>query len=131
MEKLQIHTGQICLEIVDDHGESRGVFKFNPNDVAVAKKVFELQDTINAKFAEYEKLYAEAGDDSQKSIELLTETVDYFRGVIDEIFGAGSSQLLFGDARTFSMLSDFFSGITPYYTKASEERVQKYKKVKK
>ena len=131
MEKLQIHTGQICLEVVDDHGESRGVFRFNPNDVAVAKKVFELQDTINAKFAEYEKLYAEAGDDSQRSIELLTETVDYFRGVIDEIFGAGSSQLLFGDARTFSMLEDFFAGITPYYTKASENRVQKYKKVKK
>jgi len=131
MEKLQIHTGQICLDIVDDHGESRGVFKFNPNDVSVAKRVFELQDTINAKFDEYEKQYKEAEGDSQKSIELLDETIDYFRGVIDDIFGAGSSQTLFGDAHTFSMLEDFFAGITPYYTKASAERVQKYKKVKK
>lgn len=130
MESLQIHTGQICLEILDDHGESRGIFKFNPNDVAVAKRVFALQDTVQEKFKEYEDKLSKTQNE-QEGFDLLTETIQYFRGVIDEIFGAGSSQILFGDANTFSMFDDFFNGIAPYYTKASNERVNKYKKVKK
>jgi hypothetical protein len=131
MEKLQIHTGQICLDVVDDHGESRGVFKFNPNDITTARKVFSLQETLNTKFEEYDKQFNEVKDDAGKSVELFEEVIKYCRDAIDEIFGAGTSQILFGDANTFQMFEDFFDGITPYYTKASKERVQKYQKQKK
>ena len=106
------------------------MFKFNPNDVSVAKRVFALQDTVQDKFKEYEERYKEAKSE-QDGIDLLEETIQYFRGVIDEIFGAGTSQILFGDCNTFSMFDDFFNGITPYYTKASKDRVQKYKKAAK
>jgi hypothetical protein len=130
MASLQIHTGQICLDILDDQGNQRGVFKFNPNDVSVAKRVFALQNTIQDKFKEYEERYKDVQNE-QDGITLLDETIQYFRGVIDEIFGAGTSQILFGDCNTFSMFEDFFNGITPYYTKASKDRVQKYKKATK
>ena len=127
MEKLQIHTGQICLEIVDDHGETRGVFKFNPDDTAVAKRVFALQQSMEDKFVEYEEKCKKSSG-AEDNLELLDDIIQYVKGVIDEIFGAGSSQLLFGDANTLSMFEDFFVGITPYFKSASEARVKKYSK---
>lgn len=39
MESLQIRTGRIRLEILDDTGNSRGIFSFNPTDVESAKKL--------------------------------------------------------------------------------------------
>lgn len=129
MEKLQIRTGQVSLEILDDNGESRGIFRFNPNDTKVAEKVFHLQDTINAKWKELESKYKDTND-AGNNLELLNETIQYFRGLVDEIFGAGTSQLLFGDSCTLSMFEDFFVGITPYYKSASEERLKKYGKKK-
>lgn len=129
MEKLQIHTGQIRLEIVDDSGESRGIFKFNPDDTAVAKRIFSLSQTVNEKMAEYEAKAKDAKDD-QANVELLDETISYFRVVIDEIYGDGTSELLFGNAHSLSMFEDFFLGIIPYYKKASEQRVKKYSKKK-
>lgn len=129
MEKLQIHTGQIRLEIVDDSGESRGIFKFNPDDTAVAKRIFSLSQTVDEKMAEYEAKAKDAKD-SQTNVELLDETISYFRGVIDEIYGDGTSELLFGNAHSLSMFEDFFLGIMPYYKKASEQRVKKYSKKK-
>lgn len=130
MEKLQIHTGQIRLEILDDSGESRGIFRFNPDDTAVARRIFSLSQTVDEKMAEYEAKAKDANDD-KSNVELLDETISYFRGVIDEIYGSGSSDLLFGDAHSLSMFEDFFKGIMPYYTKASEERVKKYSKKRK
>lgn len=129
MEKLQIHTGQIRLEIVDDSGESRGIFKFNPDDTAVAKRIFSLSQTVDEKMAEYEAKAKDAKD-NQTNVELLDETISYFRGVIDEIYGDGTSELLFGNAHSLSMFEDFFLGIMPYYKKASEQRVKKYSKKK-
>lgn len=130
MEKLQIHTGQIRLEILDDSGESRGIFRFNPDDTAVARRIFSLQKTVDEKLTEYESKAKDAKDD-ETNVELLDETIAYFRGVIDEIYGSGTSDLLFGAAHSLSMFEDFFSGIMPYYTKASEERLKKYSKNKK
>ena len=127
MEKLQIHTGQIRLEILDDSGESRGIFKFNPDDTAVAKRIFSLSQTVDEKMAEYETKAKDAKDD-KSNVELLDETIAYFRGVIDEIYGNGTSDLLFGNAHSLSMFEDFFVGIMPSYKKASEARVKKYSK---
>jgi len=130
MEKLQIHTGQIRLEILDDSGESRGIFKFNPDDVAIAKKILSLHQTFNEKMTEYEEKAKDIKDEAS-GVELLDETIAYFRGLIDEIYGKGTSDLLFGDAHTLSMFEDFFLGIIPYYKSASEKRVKKYSKKKK
>lgn len=126
MESLQVRTGQISLNILDDAGESRGVFKFNPEDIQSAKRVFELQSEFNVKQEEFQKR-AEQCETPEQKLELLDEVVSYFRNLVDDCFGAGSSDLLFGNAKTLTMFEDFFNGITPYYQKASEARMAKYK----
>lgn len=129
MESLQIRTGRIRLEILDDTGNSRGVFSFNPTDVESAKKVMNLQTELTVKNKEFTDK-ANACTQPEEQVDLLNEIVDYFEGVIDEIFGAGSSLTLFGNDKSLSMFYDFFDGIMPYYQRASEQRMAKYIKPK-
>lgn len=130
MESLQVKTGQISLQILDDNGDPRGVFKFVPTDIESAKQILALQQEVDDKYKEFQELAKDA-DSADKQISLLGEVVDYFENRIDTIFGMGSSKILFGDAKTLSMFDDFFTGIMPYYKKASEERVSKYTKTRK
>lgn len=130
MESLQIRTGQKKVQILDDSGDVRGVFVFNPEDIESAKKMFEIQDELTEKQAEFNRK-AENCVTEEEKFDLLTEVVSYFKSKIDECFGEGSSKILFGEANTLSMFNDFFTGITPYYTKASSERKAKYKKSSK
>lgn len=125
MESLKIRTGQINLQIVNDAGEEKGVFSFNPEDVANAKKFLELQRELTFKQTEFEKKSANCKDDESK-IDLLNEIVDYFESAIDSCWGEGTSKLLFGDAKTLTMFADFFEGIAPYYEEASKKRKAKY-----
>lgn len=127
MDSLQVRTGQISLQILDDYGNVRGVFKFNPQDIESARRVFELQRELPNKEIEFERKIAAASTDEEK-INTLSEIVDYFNAAIDECFGTGSSEVLFGGARTLSMYADFFNGITPYYEKAANDRTKKYRK---
>ena len=127
MESLQVRTGQISLRILDDNGDERGIFKFNPDDVSLAKRVVELRQEIAEKQVDYEVKAASCETDEQK-VDLLVEIVDHYENLIDKCFGEGSSNTLFGDAKSLSMFGDFFDGITPYYEKASKNRMAKYKK---
>ena len=121
MESLQIRTGQISINILDDNGEPRGVFKFNPADVKVAAKVINLVDEFDAKRKEFDELEAKCETNEEK-VKLLNDVVDYFTNCIDGIWGTGSSEILFGNANTVEMFGDFFAGITPYYVKESKKR---------
>lgn len=125
MESLKIRTGQVNLQILDDYGNERGIFSFNPEDVNSAKRILELQDELKEKSKEMETKQAACETDAEK-VNLLVETVNYFRDLVDSCFGEGTSQTVFGNACTLSMFYDFFEGITPYYEKASKKRMEKY-----
>lgn len=126
MESLQIRTGQISLQIIDDEGNERGVFRFNPEDVESAKRVVLLQQEFNEKQKDFE-LRAETVQTIEEKTALLCETVEYLKSLVDGCFGKGSSDILFGDNNSLSMFDDFFSGIIPYYEKASKQRMAKYR----
>lgn len=126
MESLKISTGQITLNIIGDDGETRGKFKFNPMDVESAKNMMDIQKELATKQKEFEGAVKECETEESK-LNMLVEIVTYFKGLVDKCFGSGSSKILFGEANTLSMFFDFFEGITPYYEKASKQRVDKYK----
>lgn len=130
MNTLRIRTGEIKLAILDDDGEQRGIFRFNPEDIHAAQKVMEIQKELPEKQKEFENKITSATE-TEEQVKLLNEFVEYFEGLIDTCFGEGSSKLLFGDYKTISMFSDFFDGIAPYYEKASKDRIAKYKKLAK
>jgi hypothetical protein len=127
MESLQIRTGQVRLRILNDAGEERGIFSFNPEDIESARMVLSLQSELLEKEKEFNVRQKECTT-QEEQIELLCETVEYFENLVDKCFGAGSSELLFGGAKSLSMFFDFFDGIIPYYETASKKRIAKYKK---
>lgn len=125
MDSLKISTGRVRLQIVDEAGNQRGIFSFNPSDIESAKHVIEIQKDFEMKNAEFQKRI-NAAETMEEKITILDELVTYFEKVIDDCFGEGSSQVLFGNDKSVDMFYDFFDGITPYYEKASKERMAKY-----
>jgi hypothetical protein len=125
MESLKIRTGAINLEILGDDGVSRGIFTFNPDDIESAKQVFAIQQEYEVKQKEFEER-AKACETPEDKINLMSEVVDYMENSIDRCFGNGSSEILFGKAKTLSMFEDFFNGIIPYYQNAKKARISKY-----
>ena len=125
MDSLKISTGRVRLQIVDEAGNQRGIFSFNPSDIESAKRVIEIQKDFEMKNAEFQKRI-NAAETLEEKITILDELVTYFEKVIDDCFGEGSSQVLFGDDKSVDMFYDFFDGITPYYEKASKERMARY-----
>lgn len=126
MDSLKISTGAVKLRILDDYGEERGIFKFNPNDVKAAERFLNIQSELEKKQASFEER-ANAAETADERIRLTNEFCEYFKGLIDTCFGEGSSKIIFGDYNTLEMFGDFFEGITPYYQKASDERMKKAK----
>lgn len=125
MASLQINTGIVTLDILDDYGNSRGLFRFNPSDITLARKIFSLQTEYSDKMKEYQRRQVDCTTAEQK-FELLEDIIAYLTDSIDNIFGEGSSDILFEGAKTLEMFSDFFTGIMPYFEKASKDRVNKY-----
>ena len=126
MGKLVINTGMISLDVEDSDGSKRGVFRFNPTDISLAKHVLEMQTEIAERGKEFDERI-NACETPEDKVKVLFDITEYYRKMIDDIFGEGSSQILFGDAHTLGMITDFIDGITPYFNKASANRMKKYK----
>lgn len=127
MASLKINTGVIALEIENELGEVQGVFRFNPNDITQAKNFLKLTEEFDDKQKEFSEREEQCTTMDEK-MELLEEVVTYFTDALDMIYGKGSSQVLFGGAKTLTMFEDFFEGIIPYYASASTDRTSKYSK---
>ena len=109
MDSLQVRTGQISLRILDDNEEERGIFKFNPEDIESAKTIVNLQQELAEKQADLQEREKYCETPEQK-VALMSEAVQYFRGLVDNCFGEGSSDIVFGNNNTLSMFDDFFNG---------------------
>ena len=127
MDTLKINLGNVSLKIVDENNNEKGIFTFNPNDINTANKFFDLLAEIDIKKEEFTKRESElAEDDIKGKLALTLEVIDYFENKIDNIFGSGSSELIFGQTKSIDMFKDFFEGLMPYYQKASQNRIDKY-----
>lgn len=126
MASLTINTGVVVLDIFHaDSDECRGQFKFNPDDIQLARRLIDLKDKFSTASKDF-KSKSEKCVTEKDEADLILEISNFFIGQIDELFGEGSCELLFGETRTLGMFKDFFDGITPYFNKASKKRVSKY-----
>lgn len=126
MESLQIKTGKVGIKILDDFGVERGIFQFNPEDLGAAKKMSELLAKIKTQSSDLEKRESECKTGEERML-LLEEVCSGYRKDIDNIWGIGSSDILFGNAVCTEMFEDFLTGIGKHYSKESAKRVNKYK----
>lgn len=136
MSNININTGEIRLTINDD--ESR-VIAFNPNDLQFVDNLYNLLAELENKEKEYKSREVELDKNTEvnsygipvnfkEKLELLRETCGYIRGKIDTVFGAGTSQNVFGNANTLDMFEQFFNGVTPYIQNVRDQKLNKYTK---
>lgn len=127
MKTLKVRTGLVALDVIDDFGNSRGTFKFAPADTNVFAKIVKLQEELPLKEAELKDINANSSlSDTEKMLK-ANELVNFLLEKIDDIYGKGTSLLLFGDTHdSLLMFSDFFDGIMPEYEKARKNNTDKY-----
>jgi hypothetical protein len=138
MDTLRIETGAKRLLIND----GPGFIEFNPADIGFAERFYQLIRDFEGKQAEYEARALELDNQQEKDAEgiplnvdarfaFLRECCEYVRERIDHVFGAGTSQTVFGDTLNLDMFGQFFVGITPYIQQARQEKTAKYAPAKK
>jgi hypothetical protein len=134
MDSIQITTGEICLSV---NGDESRVIRFNPKDVLFAEKFYRMLGEAERKSAEYQRRAEELDasnetDDNglpvniEKRLAFLRETCDTLRQMIDDVFGAGTSQTAFGDAMDLDAFGQFLNGISPYFQKDRAAKMAAY-----
>ncbi len=134
MDSLNFETNAIKLMINDDPSR---VISFDPTDVIFASKFYDVIGEFNQKMIELQKqarkferetaigengLPLNAGD----RLEFVKQVCQYLRGKIDDLFGAGTSQTVFGDGMSIQAIEGFFDGIMPYIEKARNKKLAKH-----
>jgi hypothetical protein len=134
MDSIQILTGEICLSV---NGDESRVIRFSPADLLFAEKFYRMLGEAEKKSTEYQKRAEELGASAEtdanglpvnieKRLAFLRETCADMRQMIDDVFGAGTSQAAFGDAMDLDMFGQFLDGVSPYFRKARAAKVAQY-----
>lgn len=136
MDSIRIETG-VKRILINDGPE---FLEFNPADLAFAERFYSLIGEFENKMAEYQKRSEVI--DANKEVDahdipvnlgdrltLMRDACEFIRERIDHLFGADTSQKVFGDALGLDMFTQFFQGITPFIQSARADKVVKYQKV--
>lgn len=134
MDSIKIDTGVKRISINDDPGR---VIVFNPSDVAFAERFYRLIGEFQDKQAEYQRRAEELEQNAvvnengipsnlAESLALLREACEFLRAKIDDLFGAGTSEKVFGDALSLDAFEQFFEGITPFVQTARSDKMTRY-----
>lgn len=135
MPNLQIDTGAIRLTI---NGDESRVLEFSPADLSFAERFYSLTNDFNTRLTDFQYRDTVFNQDQRvdsdglpvnvpERLAMLREACEYIREKIDTVFGAGTSQLVFGDALQLEMFEQFFTQITPYFQQVRTEKMAAYR----
>lgn len=122
---------------VERDGEEVGAIRVDPSDVAFAERIYDLIGDAETMQADFDKRAAALDGNNEKDkygipvnarerLRLMREVCEAMHSKIDTVFGAGTSEMVFGDARSMDAVDQFFDGIAPYLEDAQAERIKKY-----
>lgn len=130
MQNLNFDDGSISLAV---QGDMNRLLTFNPTDLNMASKFYKLIEKSEEKGKEITEKAKKVDNstDNKELIEFLTEVDEYFKGELDNVFGAGSSKIIFGDINVMStssngdyVISNFLMALCPHFEKAQKDRVK-------
>lgn len=132
---MKIETG---LSIpVERNGEHVGNLHFNPDDVCFAEHVYgligELEQAEKAYEAKAKELEADKAVDEygipkniRARLQFLREVCEDLYAKIDTVFGAGTSEMVFGGALSLSAIEQFFTGLAPHFEQVRADKMAPY-----
>ncbi|WP_087064146.1 DUF6673 family protein [Intestinibacillus massiliensis] len=132
---MKINTG--VLIPVERDGEHVGELHLDPSDVVFAERVYDIISYFKDRQAEYEARGAaldanketdEYGipKNAREIMKLARDICEDVMVKIDEVFGAGVSQMVFGQSRSFDAISEFLEEVGISLEAAQNERIKKY-----
>lgn len=138
MEKLRVEKENVYKIEVNDKGE---YIEFDLLDIELpiklinASEELEKQKTIHEqKVEELKKENLESKENMLKQYEIDKEFCQTMRNVLDNLFGEGASQKIFGDTNRITMFNDFFTQLEPHLDKIiidveqiKKDLIEKYK----
>lgn len=131
MEVFNRNTVKIAID-----GDENKVIEFSPNDMLLRKRITQFMVDLQMKQAEMdEKAQAldkantadegEMPSNIQEVLDFNQEVADYFTGELDDIFGKGSSTMLFGEAGFDpSLMASFMSFVMDKAGAASKTAIE-------
>jgi hypothetical protein len=121
MEKLRVEKDNVYKIEVNDKGEC---IEFDLLDIELpiklinASEELEKQKVIHEqKVEELKKENLEPKENMLKQYEIDKEFCQTMRNVLDNLFGEGASQKIFGDTNRITMFNDFFTQLEPHLDK--------------
>ena len=132
---MKIETG---LSIpVERNGEHVGSLHFNPDDVCFVEHVYgligELEQAEKAYEAKAKELEADKAVDEygipkniRARLQFLREVCEDLYAKIDTVFGAGTSEMVFGGALSLSAIEQFFDGLAPHFEQVRADKMAPY-----
>jgi hypothetical protein len=137
MESIRIDTGVKKIQIND----GPEYIEFNPSDINFVDKYYRIYGELSQQPIDKERLNkidANTAVDENGTplnipdkLEIYREVNNIIRTKIDDLFGKGTSQKVFGDMVSVNMeiYKQFFEGITSFVAPARTQKVAKYQKV--
>lgn len=118
--------------MIDD--DPKRVVKFNPDDVklrarlfAFAKDAQKKQRETEARITEIERVEGTDSDglpnNSEEMISLMLELADYVMTGIDEVFGVGTSEIVFADGFDFDTATMFINFATGKFEAVGAKKI--------
>lgn len=140
MEKLRVEKENVYKIEVNDKGE---YIEFDLLDIELpiklinASEELEKQKAIHEqKVEELKKENLEPKENMLKQYEIDKEFCQIMRNVLDNLFGEGASQKIFGDTNRITMFNDFFTQLEPHLDKIiidveqiKKDLIEKYKPI--
>lgn len=133
---MKINSGIVTIDVERD-GQAAGSFSFNPENTSFRERVYKLFEDFREKEKELKEreLALQINDAKDEygmplnlkdAIELEKETFQWTAHAIDDVFGAGTSRIAFGDEINIFMLYQFMDEIAPYMEDAGGAKIERY-----
>ena len=121
---LSLSTGALSVPVERD-GKRVGALTLTPDDPAFLNRFYALSPLLEERRQALAQL-PEGVDHAAETLAALQSACEEVRAAIDDTFGAGTSQLVFGDTCTPALLEQFFAGIAEILRPLREEKLAEY-----
>lgn len=138
MEKIRIGNDNVYRIEVNDKGEC---IEFDLLDIELPMKLINASERLKEEKEKHSERMetikngkADGAEVIKKQYEVDKEFCNTMREILDELFGKGASQKIFGDVNRIDMFDDFFTQLEPHLDKIviniekiKKDLVKKYK----
>lgn len=132
LSSLQIDLNTIKLLI----NQGPDYIEFNADDILFIEGFYNLIEQFQLKQIQYQNMMDKIDPEQTtpgglplsagETIAAMKDICLFARAKIDEIFGMGSSQKLFGNSLAFAPIEQFFTGISPYIKARRSAHLQEF-----